>query len=60
MWRHQTEKLQLKILINSECTYTGINKQLVKEERIKTELMDRLFEVFNVDSIKNGEVTSCN
>ena len=35
-----------------------INKQLVKEEKIKTEPMalDRLFKVFNTDSTKNGEV----
>jgi len=52
------KKLQLKVLVNSECIHTGINKQLVKEERIKTELIDRLFEVFNVDSTKNREVTS--
>jgi len=29
----------------------------VKEERIKIELMDILFEVFNADRTKNGEVT---
>jgi len=34
-----------------------INKQLVKEEKIKTELMDRSFKVFNADGTKNGEVT---
>jgi len=37
--------------------YTRINKQLVKEERIKTEPINRLFEIFNIDRIKNGEVT---
>ena len=52
------KKLQLKVLVNSECIHTEINKQLVKEERIETELMDRLFEVFNVDSIKNRKVAS--
>jgi len=35
----------------------GIDKQLVKEEKIKMEPMDRLFEVFNTDRTKNGEVT---
>jgi len=30
---------------------------LVKEEKIKTEPMDRSFEVFNADGTKNGEVT---
>jgi len=29
----------------------------VKEERIKTEPIDRLFKVFNADEIKNREVT---
>ena len=35
----------------------GINEQLVKEERIKTKPVDISFEVFNVDDIKNREVT---
>ena len=39
------------------CAHTGINKQLVKEERIKTEPMNRSFEVFNTNGTKNGEVT---
>ena len=39
-------------MVDSVCTYTRINKQLVKEERIKTELIDMLFEVFNVDGMK--------
>jgi len=42
--------------VNSECTHTGIDKQLVKEERIKTEPIDRLFEVFNADWTRNREV----
>jgi len=28
----------------------------MKEERIKTKLMDRSFKVFNADKTKNGEV----
>ena len=48
---------QLQTLVDSGCTHTRINEQLVKEERIKTEPMDRSFEVFNVDRTKNGEVT---
>ena len=40
-----------------ECIHIRINKQLVKEERIKMESMDRSFKVFNVDRTKNGEVT---
>jgi len=35
----------------------GIDEQLVKEEKIKTKLMNKLLEVFNVDTTKNGEVT---
>ena len=31
------KKLQLQVLVNLRCTYTEINKQLVKEERIKME-----------------------
>ena len=43
--------------MDSSYTHTGIDKQLVKEERIKMEPMDRSFEVFNTDGIKNREVT---
>ena len=50
------KKLQLKALVNSSCTHTGINKQLVKEERIKMEPMNRSFEVFNTNRTKNGKV----
>jgi len=54
----KTEKeLWLQALVDSSCTHTGIDKQLVKEERIKMEPMDRSFEVFNIDGIKNREVT---
>ena len=51
------KELQLKVLVDSGCTHTKIDKQLVKKEKIKTEPMDRLFEVFNVDKTKNKEVT---
>ena len=55
--RYQINKiLQLKALVNLEYTYTRINKQLVKEERTKTELMNRSFEVSNLDRTKNIEV----
>ena len=50
------KELQLKILVYLGYIHTGIEKQLVKE-RIKTEQMDRSFEVFNTDGTKNGEVT---
>jgi len=43
--------------VNLEYTYTKIDKQLVKEEKIKMEPMNRLFKVFNADKTKNGEVT---
>jgi len=50
------KKLQLKALVDSECTYVRIDKQLVKKERIKTEPMDKLFKIFNTDKTKNEEV----
>jgi len=43
--------------MNSGYTHTGINKQLVKEEKIKTEPMNKSSKVFNIDGTKNGEVT---
>jgi len=51
------KKLWLQALVNSEYTHTRIDKQLVKEEKIKTEPMDRSFKVFNADRTKNREVT---
>ena len=47
----------MKALVNSECIYIRIDKQLVKDKRIKMKLVDFSFEVFNANSIKNGEVT---
>jgi len=41
-------------LVDSGCTYTGIDEQLVKEKKIKIEPMNRFF---NADRTKNGEVT---
>lgn len=35
----------------------GIDKQLVKAEKIKIKPADISFKVFNIDSIKNGKVT---
>jgi len=43
------KKLQLQVLVDSGYTYTRIDKQLVKEEKIKTELMEQSFKVFNTD-----------
>ena len=44
-------------MIDSGCTHTVIDKQLVKEEKIKMEPINRSFEVFNADGTKNEEVT---
>ena len=51
------KNLKIKALVDSGCTYTGINKQLVKDKRIQTKVIDFSFEVFNTDGTKNGEVT---
>ena len=51
------KKLKVKALVDSGCTYTEINKQLVKDKRIQTRPINFLFEVFNADRTKNGEVT---
>jgi len=49
--------LKVKALVDSGCTHTGIDEQLVKEKKIRTKAIDFSFEVFNVDGTKNGEVT---
>ena len=51
------KELWLQALVDLECTYTRIDEQLIKEERIKMEPMNRSFEVFNTNGTKNGEVT---
>ena len=51
------KKLKVKALVNSGCTHTGIDKQLVKDKRIQTKLINFSFEVFNADETKNREVT---
>jgi len=51
------KKLKVKALVDSRCTHTGINEQLVKDKRIQTKLINFLFEVFNANGTKNGEVT---
>ena len=43
--------------MDSGCTQTRINKQLVKEERIEMEPVDKIFEVFNIDGTRNRAVT---
>ena len=50
------KQLKIKTLIDSGCTHTGINKQLVKDKKIQTKPINFSFEVFNVDRTKNGEV----
>ena len=51
------KNLKVKALVNSECTYIGINEQLVKNKRIQIKPINFSFEVFNMDRTKNGEVT---
>jgi len=51
------KKLKVKTLVDSGCTHTGIDEQLVKDKRIQTKLINFSFEVFNTDRTKNGEVT---
>jgi len=51
------KKLKVKVLIDSGYTHMRIDKQLVKDKRIQTRLINFSFEVFNIDGTKNGEVT---
>jgi len=51
------KKLEVKALVDSVYTHTGIDEQLVKDKRIQTKSIDFSFEVFNADGTKNGEVT---
>ena len=43
--------------MDSGCTHTGIDEQLVKDKKIQTKKIDFSFEVFNADGTKNREVT---
>ena len=52
-----SKKLKIKALVNSKCTYMGIDEQLVKKKKIQTRLINFSFEVFNMDRTKNKEVT---
>ena len=52
-----SKNLKVKALLDSRCIYTGIDKQLVKDKRIQTKLINFSFEVFNADRTKNREVT---
>jgi len=51
------KSLKIEALVDSGCTHTGINEQLVKKKRIQTKPINFSFEVFNVDRTKNREVT---
>ena len=51
------KKLKVKALVDSGCTHTRINEQLVKDKRIQTKPINFSFKVFNTDGTKNGEVT---
>jgi len=51
------KKLKVKALVDSGCTHTGIDEQLVKDKRIQTRPINFSFEVFNTDGTKNREVT---
>ena len=51
------KNLKVKALVDSRCTHTRIDEQLVKEKKIQTKKIDFSFEVFNMDGTKNGEVT---
>jgi len=52
-----SKKLKVKALVDSRCTHTGIDEQLVKDKRIQTKAINFSFEVFNANRTKNGEVT---
>ena len=51
------KKLKVKALVDSGCTYIGIDEQLVKNKRIQIKPINFLFEVFNADRTRNREVT---
>jgi len=50
------KQLKVKALVDSGCTHTGIDEQLVKDKRIQTKPINFSFEVFNADGTKNREV----
>ena len=51
------KKLKAKALVDSGCTHTEIDEQLVKDKRIQTKPVNFSFEVFNANGTKNREVT---
>ena len=52
-----SKKLKVKALVDSGCTHTRIDEQLVKDKRIQTKPINFSFKVFNADGTKNREVT---
>ena len=52
-----SKMLKVKTLVDSSCTHTGIDEQLVKDKKIPTKPINFSFEVFNTNRTKNGEVT---
>jgi len=51
------KNLKIKALVDSRCIHIGIDKQLVQEQQIQTKPINFSFKVFNVDGMKNREVT---
>jgi len=51
------KKLKVKALVDSRCTYTEIDEQLVKYKRIQMRPINFSFEVLNTNRTKNGKVT---
>ena len=51
------KQLKVKALIDLGCIYIEIDEQLVKNEKIKTKLINFSFKVYNMDRTKNGDVT---
>ena len=49
--------MKVKALIDSGYIHTRIDKQLVKNKRIQTKLINFSFKVYNADRTKNREVT---
>ena len=50
------KELRIEVPVDSECTHTGIDEQLVKNKRIQTWPINFLFRVYNVDRTKNGDI----
>ena len=51
------KKPKVQALVDSGCTHTRIDKQLVKNKRISMKLINFSFKVFDTDGTKNRKVT---